>query len=51
MGNFKIEKLKGSRTCHNPFILQRHRQIDLDLIAEVMLTIVKMDLSTSVTMI
>ena len=35
----------------NPFILQRHHHIDSDLIVEVMLTIVKRKLSTSVATI
>jgi len=40
MGNFKIK-----RTTHilEPSCLQCHRQIDLDLVIEVMLTIIKRD--------
>jgi hypothetical protein len=48
---WEISKLKGLHTCQNSFVLQRHRQIDLGLITEVMLTITKRELSTSVATI
>jgi len=48
---WEISKLKGLHTCQNSFVLQCHRQIDLNLITEVMLTITKRELSTSVATI
>ena len=46
-----ISKMKDKHSCRNPLILQHHRQIDSDLIAEVMLTIVKQDINISVASI
>jgi len=48
MGNFKIK-----RTTHilEPSCLQCHRQIDLDLVIEVMLTIIKRDWSAGIATI
>ena len=43
--------MKDKHSCRNPLVLQHHRQIDSDLIAEVMLTIVKQDINISVASI
>jgi hypothetical protein len=49
--SWEISKLKGPHTCQNLLVLQLHRQINPYLIAKVMLTIIKKDLSTKVAMI
>ena len=43
--------MKDKHSCRNPLVLQHHRQIDSDLIVEVMLTIVKQDINISVVSI
>ena len=47
----EISKLKGPHIYQNSFILQCHHQINSDLIAEMMLIIMKIDISTSVAAI
>jgi hypothetical protein len=46
--SFEISRLKWSRACQNPLILQHYRLIDYDLIGEVMLIIVKASISMNV---
>jgi len=46
-----IVKMKDQHRCRNPLVLQSHHQIDSDLIAEVMLPIVKDDINISVASI
>jgi hypothetical protein len=46
--SFEISRLKGPHACQNPLILQHHCLIDYDLIDEVMLIIVKANISMNV---
>ena len=46
-----ISKMADKHLCWNSLVLQNHCQIDSDLIAEVMLTIVKQDINISVASI
>lgn len=43
--------MADKHSCRNPLVLQHHCQIDSDLIAEVMLTIMKEDINISVASI
>jgi hypothetical protein len=49
--SWEISKLNGPHTCQNLLVLQLHRQINPYLIAKVMLTIIKKDLSMKGAMI
>ena len=49
--SFEISKLKKPHTCHNLIVMQAHRQIDSDFVSNMMLTIVKAEISIKITTI
>jgi hypothetical protein len=49
--SFEIYKLIKPHTCHNPRVMQAHLQIDSNFIANMMLTIVKDEISIKIATI
>ena len=49
--SFEISKLKEPHTSHNPIVMQAHHQSDSDFVSNMMLTIVKAEISIKIATI
>ena len=49
--SFEISKLKEPHTCHNRIVMKAHRQIDSDFVSNMMLTMVKAEISIKIATI